>query len=94
MQAAKLIAEGTPAEVQTVLRWVLDTHRLLIQLPIDKFIAWAADIAGILKSSHCTFGDLDSTVGQLNHANCVIPLLRHFLHRLCVQVLCHLPKMQ
>ena len=58
MQAAKLIAEGTPAEVQTVLGWLLDTHQLQIQLPADKFIAWTADIAAILETSRCTFSEL------------------------------------
>ena len=82
MQAAKLIAEGTPAEVQVVLGWILDTHLLLIQLPIDKFIAWTSDIAAILESSRCTFGELEATVGRLNHAGYVIPLARHFLNRL------------
>jgi hypothetical protein len=45
IQAAKMIAEGTPA---VVLGWVLNTHTLLIKLPGDKFIAWSTDIATIL----------------------------------------------
>jgi hypothetical protein len=94
MQAAKLLAEGTPAEIQTVLGWVLDTHQLLIQLPIDKFIAWTSDIAGILESSRCTFGDLESTTGRLNHAGFVIPLARHFLNRLRLRIKRNLPKNQ
>jgi hypothetical protein len=94
MQAAKLIAEGTPAEVQTVLGWVLDTHLLIIQLPVDKFIAWTSDIASILETSRCTFGELESTVGRLNHAGFVIPLARHFLNRLRLRIRRHLPKSQ
>jgi hypothetical protein len=94
MQAAKLIAEGTPAEIQTVLGWALDTHILVIQLPVDKFIAWTADIAGILETSRCTFGDLESTVGRLNHASFVIPLARHFLNRLRLRTRRNLPKTQ
>jgi hypothetical protein len=94
MQAAKLIAEGTPAEVQTVLGWLLDTHRLQIQLPVDKFIAWTTDIATILESSRCTFGALESTTGRLNHVSFVIPLARHFLNRLRLRTLRRLPKTQ
>jgi hypothetical protein len=94
MQAAKLIAEGTPAEIQTVLGWALDTHILVIQLPVDKFIAWTADIAEILETSRCTFGNLESTVGRLNHASFVIPLARHFLNRLRLRTRRHLPKTQ
>jgi hypothetical protein len=55
MQAAKLIAKDTPAKIQTVLGWALNTHILVIQLPIDKFIAWTAHIAGILETSCCIF---------------------------------------
>jgi hypothetical protein len=81
MQATKLVTKGTPVEVQTVLGWVLDTHSLLIiQLPFDKFIAWTSDIARILKTSRCTFGDLESTTVRLNHVEYVIPLARHFLN--------------
>jgi hypothetical protein len=94
MQAAKLVAEGTPAEVQTVLGWVLDTHTLQIQLPVDKFIAWTSDIAAILESSRCTFGELESTTGRLNHASFVIPLARHFLNRLRLRTRRRLPKLQ
>jgi hypothetical protein len=37
-QAAKLIAEGMPAKIEMVLGWALDTHLLIIWLPVDKFI--------------------------------------------------------
>ena len=36
----KLIAEGRPEEVQTVLGWNLDTRRLKISLPSDKYHTW------------------------------------------------------
>lgn len=40
----KLVAEGSPAEIQTVLGWRVDTRRLLIALPNDKYSAWVEDI--------------------------------------------------
>jgi hypothetical protein len=36
----KLIAEGTPAEEQIVLGWCINTRRLVLRLPGDKFVAW------------------------------------------------------
>jgi hypothetical protein len=78
----KLIAEGTPAEEQIVLGWALETRRLIVRLPGDKFIAWSVDIAEILRTGTVTFGDLEACVGRLNHAAYVIPLSRHFLGRL------------
>jgi hypothetical protein len=89
-----MIAEGTPAESQVVLGWVLNTHTLLIQLPGDKFIAWTTDIATILKTGTVTFGSLESTVGRLNHAGFVIPMARHFLNRLRLRTENHRNKRQ
>ena len=36
LSAPKLIAEGSPAEVQVVLGWRIDTRRLEVSLPEDK----------------------------------------------------------
>jgi hypothetical protein len=91
---AKLIAEGTPAEIQIVLGWLLDTRRLSLSLPEDKHTAWKAEILQILADRSATFGDLDSTVGRLNHAAYVIPLSRHFLNRVRERVKRRRPKKQ
>ena len=37
---SKALAEGTPTETLIVTGWLLDTRRLLISLPDDKFQAW------------------------------------------------------
>jgi hypothetical protein len=37
----KLCAKGTPAEIQIVLGWLLDTRRLLLGLPLDKYLSWS-----------------------------------------------------
>jgi hypothetical protein len=90
----KLIAEGTPEEIQIVLGWSMDTRRLLLSLPTDKFDAWMQDITKISTSRKTSFGDLETTVGRLNHAAYVIPLSRHFLNRLRSRLLCRKPKAQ
>jgi hypothetical protein len=78
----KLLAEGAPAEQQIVLGWLLDTRRLLVSLPEDKYSAWLSTIERIVRTKGCTKEDLDTLEGQLNHAAYVIPLARHFLTRL------------
>jgi hypothetical protein len=90
----KLIAEGTPEEIQAVLGWSIDTRRLLLSLPTDKFDAWMLDIKQISSAGKTTFGNLDTTVGRLNHAAYVIPLARHFLNRLRSRLLFRKPKTQ
>jgi hypothetical protein len=53
LSIVKLLAEGTPAEIQVVLGWILDTRRLLVLLPLDKFEEWTNDIDEILKNKSC-----------------------------------------
>jgi hypothetical protein len=77
----KLIAEGGPAEVQTVLGWTLNTWALLVLLPTDKFEAWSSDLRSIIARRRGTFGESETTVGRLNHVAYAIPLSRHFLNR-------------
>jgi hypothetical protein len=78
----KLQAEGSPAEQQIVLGWLLDTRRLLVSLPDDKYSAWASMIENIIKNKGCLKEDFDTLEGQLNHAAYVIPLARHFNTRI------------
>jgi hypothetical protein len=82
----KLIAEGGPAEVQIVLGWTLNTRSLLVTLPADKFEAWTRDLRDIIARRRGTFGDLEATVGRLNHVAYIIPLSRHFLNRIRLRI--------
>jgi hypothetical protein len=78
----KLLAEGTHAEIQVVLGWLLDTRRFLISLPDDKFEAWLGQLIETVARGWITFSDLETLVGRLNHAATIIPLSRHFLNRI------------
>jgi hypothetical protein len=82
VSAPKLEAEGGPAEEQVVLGWILQTRTLLIILPSDKFGAWSSDLRIIVANGAGTYGDLESTLGRLNHVAYIIPLARHFLGKL------------
>jgi hypothetical protein len=78
----KLIAEGSPAEIQIVLGWTLNTRKLLMALPNDKYQAWSTAINMILSEHTCTKGELETLEGQLHHTAHVIPIAWHFLTRL------------
>jgi hypothetical protein len=82
LSMAKLLAEGSPAEQQIVLGWMLDTRRLMTSLPDDKYKAWVETIDKFLRDRFGTREELESLEGQLNHAAYVIPLARHFLPRI------------
>ena len=78
----KLASEGSPAEVQIVLGWCLDTRRLCLSLPDDKHEAWVEEIQVMIDAKACVFGNLDRLVGRLVHSSHVLPISRHFIGRL------------
>jgi hypothetical protein len=81
LSGPKLVAEGTPAEEKIVLGWMIDTHRLQLRLPADKYEAWSLDLSRLKGSKVITYAGIDGLVGKLNHAAFLIPLARHFLSR-------------
>jgi hypothetical protein len=44
------LRKGAPAEVQQVLGWTIDTRRLTVSLPADKFTMWVDDIRRVQKA--------------------------------------------
>jgi hypothetical protein len=78
----KLIAEGRPAEVQIVLGWRIDTRRLEISLPDDKYKAWSGDVLHLIRDGHCGSKELETLVGRLNHTSYIMPNARHFMSRI------------
>jgi hypothetical protein len=88
LSAPKLLHEGTPAEIQIVLGWLLDTRRFLVALPHDKFVMWTDSLMAVADQTTITFQDLETLIGRLNHAAAIIPLSRHFLNRLRGRLLC------
>ena len=82
----KALAEGTPTELLIVLGWELDTRRLRINLPEDKFVAWSADIdffwERAVKGLSVSYDQLKTLVGRFQHvANVMVPA-SHFMSRL------------
>ena len=79
----KTEAEGRPSEVMIILGWGLDTRRLIMYLPEDKFAVWMNDLKELSQPDRSiTTADLESLIGRLNHATRIIPLSRHFLNEL------------
>jgi hypothetical protein len=69
-------------------------RRLLLALSADKHQTWKAEVLQIITDRSSTFGDLDSTVGRLNHAAYAIPMSRHFLNRVRERIKKQGPKKQ
>ena len=82
LAADKMQAEGCPSEEMRVLGWLLDTRRMLIKLPSDKFLNWSKAVDKMLEAKTCTFNEIDSLLGKLTHATKGIPLARYFTKRM------------
>ena len=78
----KMSGEGQLAETKTVLGWLLNTRLLTISLPSTKHVAWTSEIQRLLAQGFTTKSDLETLVGRLNHIGYILPLARHFLHRI------------
>ena len=82
----KAVAEGTPAEIQIMLGWQIDTRRMLIQLPNDKFENWTSDIRDTLdlakRGRRIQHKELEALIGRLQHAAVILQEGNHFLNRL------------
>jgi hypothetical protein len=78
----KLQAEAGLEEQKTVLGWLLDTRRLLVQLRKNKFVAWTNLIKMVVKQGTTTTKEVKSIIGCLGHLGMAIPFVHHFLSRL------------
>jgi hypothetical protein len=80
----KFLAEAKPSEKKVILGWIVDTRKLSVALPQDKFKAWTGSVDDILHrhKSSIPAKDLETLMGRLNHASYVIPYARHFTGRL------------
>lgn len=76
----KLEAEGRSSEIQIILGWEIRTRPFVVALPFDKHRAWKEDLDSLISSRRGTQQEVESMIGQLNHASHVIPLSRHFLN--------------
>ena len=83
----KVDAEGLPREILQILGWGLDTRRMVMFLPEEKFAVWLNDIKELCQPDRMvSLKELESTIGRLNHSTRVIPLSRHFLKELRARV--------
>ena len=80
----KFLAEAKPSERKMILGWIVDTRKLSVALPQDKFKSWTRSVDDILRrhKSPAPAKDLETLMGRLNHASYVIPYARHFTGRL------------
>ena len=60
----------------------MDSDKLIILLPYNKFQAWSKNIQDILVRGSEKANELETLIGRLGHLGAVIPFVYHFLSRL------------
>jgi hypothetical protein len=78
----KLEAEAGLEEQKTILGWLVDTRRLLLSLPNNKFVTWTAILIKVLEQGTTTAKEMESIIGHLGHLGMAIHTVYHFMSRL------------
>lgn len=78
----KFIAEAGGEELKIVLGWLINFRTLMMHLPQNKFIAWAADFQQMIDSKRADTKKLESCIGRMIHVSQILPEVNHFLSRL------------
>ena len=79
---SKLEAEGTMEETKILLGWRLNSRRLSVSLPKEKFLGWSETINKMLHRGQVTPSELESMIGRLNHITIIISHAKHFMSRI------------
>ena len=66
-------------EQKTVLGWLIDTRRLLLSNPNNKFVAWTEILSSVLTRGTTTAKEMESIIGRLGHIGMAVPFVHHFL---------------
>ena len=83
LSVRKMLAEGGLHELVIFLGWSINTRRLTVALPEDKYLAYSSQIEDCINDKRSIPGKkLKTLVGRLNHVCFVIPDGRHFMNRL------------
>jgi hypothetical protein len=82
----KVMAEGTPSEILTVLGWEIDTRRLLIKLPEEKAASWDSDLDELIRHGdegrRIGVKRLETIQGRNIHVATIVPGAMHFQSRM------------
>jgi hypothetical protein len=78
----KLKAEAGLEEWNSILGWLVDTRRLLLSLPNNKFVAWTTIIMEVIEQGTTTANEMESIIGRLGHLGMAIHFVYQFLSRL------------
>ena len=75
----KLLAEARLEQTKMIIGLFFDFRKMLVALPLNKYVAWKADIVKILKCRMKTASELDTVIGRLGNIGFIICQIFYFL---------------
>jgi hypothetical protein len=79
----KVLAEGSPSEILTVLGWQINTRRMIIQIPTEKAKTWERDLRAVVETNKAISAKtLETIQGRNVHVASIIPGAYHFQNRI------------
>jgi len=63
LSVKKFLAEARSSELKLVLRWLINTRRFLISLPLDEFTAWTISLKTLATEPRVSHELLRTTLG-------------------------------
>jgi hypothetical protein len=77
----KAMAEGRPQEVLIILGWLINSRRLTISLPYDKYVAWRRELRAVMANPTQNVREnvLDRITCRLNHITTILPVTKHMM---------------
>jgi hypothetical protein len=79
----KVLAEGSPSKVLTILGWEIDTRRLEIRLPAEKAVTWERDLRQLIKTKKAVgLKSIETIQGRNVNVASIIPGAMHFQNRI------------
>ena len=74
-----MLAEAILEETKMILGLFFDFRRIIVALPLNKYVAWKADIVKMLKCRMTTASELDTVIGRLGNIGFIICQIFYFL---------------
>ena len=78
----KFIAEAGATETKMILGLLVDFRQLMVNLPLNKFVAWTNELQQIIDLKKAEAKQLEENIGRMIHVAQVLPEIYHFLNQL------------
>ena len=76
-------AKGEISEEPIYIGWIINTRKILIYMPIHKYISWRGDVYYFLGRISISHKDLMSLIVELENSVTIVKMMGRFIHNTC-----------